>query len=111
MPYRLNPAWWSAKLGATVVGWMLVVVTAALIALTIYGLNTRTNVQDQVIREIASDNVADATWKGATRALEVHRAEKEAEVEEVLANEPEWADAPLPESVAEQLRDPNRKAK
>lgn len=106
--YRLNPAWWSAKLGATVMGWLLVATVVVLGSLTVYGFKRQMERQDAVIREIASDNVADATWKGATRALEVHKAEKEAKVEEALSNEPEWADAPLPESIAEQLRDPNR---
>lgn len=112
MPLRkLNPSYWAVKLGTTLLGWLLVLAVVAMIGLTMYGLKRQVNTQDAVIREVASDNVADATWKGETRALEVHRAEKEAEVEEALSNEPDWADTPLPESVADQLRDPNRKAK
>ena len=106
--YRLNPAWWSAKIGATAMGWLLVLTVVALGGLSIYGFKRQIERQDTVIREIASDNVADATWKGATQALEVHKAEKEAKVEEAISSEPSWADAPLPESIAEQLRDPNR---
>ena len=106
--YRLNPSYWGAKLGTTMLGWLLVLAVVGLGGLTVYGFKRQIDRQQVVIREIASANVADATWKGATQALEVHRAEKEAEVEEALSQEPSWADAPLPESIAEQLRDPNR---
>ncbi len=109
--YRLNPSWWGAKLGATVLGWLLVALIVVLGLLALYGWRQHPADQDVVIRAISSDNVADATWKGATVALEVHRAEKEAKVEEALSSDPVWADAPIPESVADQLRDPDRKAK
>lgn len=109
--YRLNPSWWGAKLGATALGWLIIALIIVLGGLTIHGLKNHTRDQDAVIRAISSDSVADATWKGATVALEVHQAEKEAKVEEALSSEPEWADAAIPESIADQLRDPDRKAK
>ena len=89
-------------------GWLLVLAVAGLIALAFYGLRRQVVVQQEVIREVAGQQVADATWRSSKKALDIFRAQEEAKVEEAIANEPDWAESDVPESIADGMRDPNR---
>ena len=108
MPARLLPSYWAAKIGATVTGWLLVAALAGLVALTFYGLRRQVVVQQEVIREVAGQQVADATWRSGKKALDIYRAQEEAKVEEAIASEPDWAESDVPESIADGMRDPHR---
>lgn len=101
-------AFWTAKVTATVLGFVCTLLLVALVGLTIYGLKRSVANKNQVIREVAGQEVADASWRSGTKALDIYRSQKEAELEEAIASEPVWAESDVPESIADSLRNPNR---
>jgi hypothetical protein len=108
---KFTPGYWSAKLSAAAMGWLMAALVITCIALTVWGLKRKVVVQHQVIRETLGQKAADSVWRTGTRAIQEIKAEQDAKEEAALREYPEFAESDVPDDVADILRDPDSKAK
>lgn len=100
----VNPAYWSSKITATLLGWLLIAAVLGLVYFTVTGLIAKNRTQQAAITEVAGAQVADAVWRGETKALKEWQVKEETRVEEAVEANPEWSDAAVPDDVADSLR-------
>lgn len=61
---------------------------------------------EQQNNTLTSDAAADSAYVGEYKAVSNQRKNHDARTEAAIAANPEWADRPLPDDVADLLRDP-----